>query len=263
MARVFGREYPERALMSVISDLLRIAHFTTANGSTVRTDFLEAVGRALGIPDASMTAMTKNDLLACVVEAATRAPMDPALYSPGATVTNRALQEIVDGLLEHGVPGSPEIRDVQRQDLSEREVADLEFDPGEVQDERDRQLVERAVRVGQDKFRLALLRAYGERCAITEYDAVETLQGSHIYPYRGPATNRVSNGLLLRSDIHILFDRGAIAIDESNYSVLLKPHLLVTRCGMELCGRRLLLPYRKADRPSTAALQSHRRWAGF
>lgn len=249
--------------MSVISDLLRIQHFTTASGSTVRTDFLEAVGRALGIRDTSMAGILKDELLARVIETATHAPMDPALFSPGATVTNRALQTIIDGLIEHGVPGSPDTPDVERRDLAGDDVADLEFNPAEVRDERDRRLVVRAVRDGQDKFRFALVQAYGARCAITECDAVEALEAAHIFPYRGPATNRVSNGLLLRSDVHILFDRGAIAIDESCYTVLLKPHLQVTRYGTELFARRLLLPNRKADRPSTAALRAHREWAGL
>lgn len=250
--------------MSVISDLLRIPHFTTASGSTVRADFLEAVGRALGIPDTSMAGLVKDDLLARVIETATHAPIDPTLYSPGATVTNKALQAIIDGLLEHGVPTSPDLPDVERREMAdEEEDAELDFDPAEIQDDRNRRLVERAVRDGQDNFRSALLRAYGAKCAITESDAVETLQGAHIYPYRGRATNVVGNGLLLRSDIHILFDRGAIAIDESCYTVLMKPHLQVTRYGAELSARRLLLPRRKADRPSTAALRAHREWAGF
>lgn len=248
--------------MSVISGILGIANFTTANGSTVRRDFLEAVGRALGIPDASIAGIIKDDLLARVIEAATHSPMDPTLFSPGGTVTNRALQVIVDGLIEHGVPGRPDAPEVERRELADDEF-DLEFHPDDVQDERDRRLIETAVREGQDQFRLELLRAYGEKCAITEYDAVETLQAAHIYPYRGPATNRVSNGLLLRSDIHILFDRGAIAIDESWYRVLVKPHLQVTTYGLDLNGRRLLLPKRRADRPSTAALRAHREWAGL
>ena len=263
MAKVFGREYPERALMSVISDLLGIRHYTTANGATVRADFLEGVGRALGIPDATMTGIVKDDLLARVVEAATRAPMDPALYSSGTTVTNKALQAIVDGIIEHGAQGRPHAPKVERRDVTEGDMSDLDFDPTEVQDERDRRLMEVAVREGQDRFRLELLRAYSGKCAITGYDAVETLQGAHIYPYRGPATNRVSNGLLLRADVHVLFDRGAIAINETSLRVELRQHLYATRYGLELHGCRLRLPKYRIDRPSTAALRSHREWAGL
>src|SRR5688500_17133577 len=94
--------------MSVLSDLLGIKHFTTPRGSTVRRDFLEAVGSGIGLPPAELSALsTKDDVLSAVVEASSRRPMRADLISPGATVTNRALQVIIDGLNEHGVPGRP------------------------------------------------------------------------------------------------------------------------------------------------------------
>ncbi|UER54607.1 hypothetical protein HJG43_08725 [Kineosporiaceae bacterium SCSIO 59966] len=260
MAKEYGVEYPERPLMSVISDLLGIPHFTTSRGSTVRSDFLRAVAETLGIPAARSEALRKDELLAAVVEAATREPMDPTLYSPGGTVTDRALQRIIDGLILHGTPGRlPAI--VPPED--EPVIPELDdFDPGGLQDERDRRLVETAVREGQDRFRSALMAAYGSACAITEYTAVETLQAAHIFPYRGPATNSVSNGLLLRADVHLLFDRGAIAVHEASMEVLIKPHLEVTQY-VSLAGKKLRRPQRLRDRPSTAALRSHREWAGL
>ena len=48
--------------------------------------------------------------------------------------------------------------------------------------------------------------AYGGRCAITGYDVEEALQAAHIVPYLGPQSNTVNNGLLLRADVHNLFD---------------------------------------------------------
>lgn len=250
--------------MGTLSDLLGIPHFTTSRGSTVRRDFLTAVGEALGIPEATLAAMpTKDDVLAAVIESATRAPMDSELFSPGSTVTNDALQAVIDGITVHGVPG----RDVPQEDTSpplDDLLGALDFDPEELKDERDRRLVEQAVREGQDRFRTALLEAYNGKCAITGYDAPETLEAAHIYPYTGPASNRVSNGLLLRADIHHLFDRGALAVHETAYEVLLKPHLLVTRYA-ELGGgnRHLRLPRKRIYYPSTAALRGHREWAGM
>ena len=260
VAKEYGVEYPERPLMSVISDLLGIPHFTTSRGSTVRSDFLRAVAGALGIPASRAEELLKDELLAAVVEAATREPMDPTLFSPGGTVTDRALQRIIDGLILHGTPGRlPAVVP----DDDEPEALELnDFDPAGLQDERDRRLVEAAVREGQDRFRSALMDAYGSACAITGYNAVETLQAAHIYPYRGPATNRVSNGLLLRADIHVLFDRGAIAVHETSMEVLIKPHLEVTQYA-SLAGEKLRRPHKLADRPSAAALRSHREWAGL
>ncbi len=263
MAKDYGVEYPERPLMSVISDLLGIPHFTTSRGSTVRSDFLRAVAFGLGVPESSLPGARKEGLLSAVVEAATRQPMDPVLLSPGGTVTNDALQTIIDGLLLNGVPGReapvPAPRAIDEAD----QVADEpSFDPAGLSDERDRRLVELATREGRDRFRSALMDAYGAACAVTGYNAVEALQAAHIYPYRGPATNRVSNGLLLRADIHQLFDRGAIAVHETSLQILVKPHLEVTQY-VDLRGKRLRRPRREVDQPSTSALRSHREWAGL
>lgn len=248
--------------MGVISDLTGIRHFTTSKGSTVRRDFLEAVAIALGVPEATAHSMqTKDEVLALVIQTATRQPMDPNLYSPGGTVTNGVLQLVIDGVTRNGVPGRPSVPEVEPQPLVDEAEA-LEFTIDDLKDERDRRLMEIAVREGQDRFRTALLDAYGSRCAITGYDAVETLEAAHIYPYKGPATNVVTNGLLLRSDLHRLFDRGAIAVHETSHKVLVKPHLEVTQY-VELGTCSLSLPRRREHRPSTAALRSHREWAGM
>ncbi|WP_430594342.1 HNH endonuclease [Isoptericola sp. QY 916] len=264
MARQYGREFPERPLMAAISDLLGIPHFTTARGSTVRRDFLRAVSVALGIPEATVDGLsTKDDVIVVMVEAATHSPMDPGLLSVGGTVTNSALQAVVDGITVNGVSG----RDLPLADTTPPLydlLGAIEFDPSDLKDERDRRLMREAVREGQDRFRTALVEAYGGRCAITGFDATETLEAAHVYPYRGPATNKVSNGLLLRADIHKLFDRGAVAVHETTFEVLVKPHLMVTSYA-DLGGGRcfLRLPHKKVHHPSTAALRSHREWAGL
>ena len=248
--------------MSLISDILGIDHFTTSNGSTVRRDFLDAVASRLGVSESDLRGARKDDALRLAIEKATGEPMDPALLSPGGTVTNRALQVLLDGLLINGVEGrlGPA---AERAVETELVLDDDEFDPILLRDERDRQLVQVATREGQDSFRNALLEAYGERCAITGFDAPQALEAAHIYPYRGPATNRVSNGLLLRSDLHRLFDRGAIAIDESNFRILLRHDLMATQYSYLSHDRvTLRLPSRVGHRPSPAALRSHREWAG-
>lgn len=261
MAREYGAEYPERPLMSIVSDLLGIEHFTTSRGSTVRSDFLRAVATTLGADAHNLSQQRKDEILRTCVELATGQPMDATLLSAGATVTNRALQSIIDGLIENGAPGRPRVEPVPQTPVADEQVLDA-FDPVAVRDERDRRLRQIAARQGQDRFRLVLLSAYDHHCAITDYDAVETLEAAHIYPYRGPATNHVTNGLLLRADIHILYDRGAISVHETTHEVLLKPHLEVTRYR-DLSSRHLRLPRRVDDRPSVAALRSHREWAGL
>ena len=56
------------------------------------------------------------------------------------------------------------------------------------------------------KFRDALIGAYAGRCAITGCSVLDILEAAHITPYLGPDTNHVTNGLLLRADLHTLFD---------------------------------------------------------
>lgn len=260
MVRSYGAEFPERTLMSVVSDLLGIDHFTTSAGSTVRKDFLLAVATALGVPDPG--SLGKDPLLAAVVQAATRHPMNPALFSTGGTVTDAALQRVIDGLMEHGAPGQPAPPAPAPDPVADDAVLAGVFDPDTVSDERDRRLGMLATRQGQDTFRTAVLDAYGGRCAVTRFDAVDALEAAHIYPYRGPATSTTSNGLCLRADVHTLFDRGALAVHESTMRVLLKPHLAITAYA-NLADTVIDLPSRALDRPSVAALRSHREWAGL
>lgn len=79
-------------------------------------------------------------------------------------------------------------------------------------DLRERVLREIAVRRGQQNFRRELITAYGGRCAISCYNAESVLEAAHISPYKGEHTHRVTNGLLLRADIHTLFDLHALTV---------------------------------------------------
>ena len=69
------------------------------------------------------------------------------------------------------------------------------------------------IRQGQHNFRNNLLSSYRYQCAITGCDYPHALEACHIYPYMGPKTNSTDNGILLRSDIHTLFDLCEIGID--------------------------------------------------
>lgn len=92
-------------------------------------------------------------------------------------------------------------------DFVRKEAAELPpFEPSDIQDGRKKVLREFAIRQGQKKFREKLLGAYEFRCAVTGTAIMATLQAAHIVPYKGPQTNSVQNGLLLRADIHNLFD---------------------------------------------------------
>lgn len=111
-------------------------------------------------------------------------------------------------------------------------------------------------RQGQSQFREELLRVYGRRCAVTECDADAVLEAAHVVPYRGIDTNLVSNGLLLRSDIHTLFDRGLLGVDPQSWTIILHPTLMGTTY-YELNAAPYRLPKDRKDWPDASALADH------
>ncbi|MCG7871833.1 MAG: HNH endonuclease [Candidatus Thiodiazotropha lotti] len=70
-------------------------------------------------------------------------------------------------------------------------------------------------RRGQSGFRDALLLAYGGRCCISGCDVTSVLEAAHIVPHTTETNYAVTNGLLLRADIHTLFDLNLIGVDET------------------------------------------------
>lgn len=141
-------------------------------------------------------------------------------------------------------------------------VDNRSFDPTGIIDSRQRVLAQIVRRRGQQEFRERLLVAYGGRCAITECDAVEALEAAHIVPYQGYNTNSVQNGLLLRADLHTLFDLGLIGVKPVINTVVISDKLegIMYR---NLAGIKLRETVEPGNRPSTAALQEHLVWTGL
>ncbi len=67
-------------------------------------------------------------------------------------------------------------------------------------------------RLGQGSFRIAVLDAYGRSCAVTGEHSLPVLEAAHIRPYKSGGEHETRNGLLLRSDLHRLFDRGFVTV---------------------------------------------------
>lgn len=129
-------------------------------------------------------------------------------------------------------------------------------------DLRQRQVVTVAVRRGQSKFRAELLKAYKGRCCVSGCDLTDALEAAHISPYRGPHSNHPQNGLLLRADIHTLFDLGLISVDETNRLVVAQS-VSNSSAYQELSGTLLAKPCEASDLPSAEALRKHREWAAL
>ena len=138
--------------------------------------------------------------------------------------------------------------------ISSDAADDDAFDPAGVDDARKRTMRSIAQRRGQRAFRQSLLGAYEGKCAITECAVADVLEASHIYPYQGPGTNHVTNGLLLRADIHTLFDCGLITIDPDSLMVVTKEQLRGSNYWA-YNNRPLRVPQNPAHRPSVTALR--------
>lgn len=69
-------------------------------------------------------------------------------------------------------------------------------------------------RIGQGTFKVMVTEAYHRRCAITGEKTLPVLEAAHIRPYSQNGPHSTDNGLLLRKDVHTLFDRGYITINE-------------------------------------------------
>jgi hypothetical protein len=67
-------------------------------------------------------------------------------------------------------------------------------------------------RLGQGAFRLAVTAAYSRACSVTGEHSLPALEAAHIRPYAEGGEHEVNNGILFRSDLHRLFDRGYVTV---------------------------------------------------
>jgi putative restriction endonuclease len=116
-------------------------------------------------------------------------------------------------------------------------------------------------RLGQGAFRVLVTNAYGRRCAITGEKTLPALEAGHIRPYEEEGPHRVQNGLLLRADLHKLFDRGLVTVTPDlrvEVSKRIKEEWENGRDYYLYHGTHLQsAPRTSSDRPSPEFLQWH------
>jgi len=140
------------------------------------------------------------------------AKLDGATYSK-ATILPSLNQMQQQSMILVNPPLEPDNKEV---------LVDLES----LKDERKRTNTERVSRKDQGKFRDSLLDAFQGKCAITACDVERALDAAHIFPYRGQKTDCAWNGILLRLDLHRLFDSYLLTIDPLSGQVYLEPSLM-------------------------------------
>ena len=123
-----------------------------------------------------------------------------------------------------------------------------------------RKRVLRAIRErrGQGPFRKKLIRRYGGKCMISGCDLLDVVEAAHVWPYRGPKDNHPDNGLLLKADLHTLFDLNLLGIHPDTLSVSIAKD---ARRGDYAALHGCNLVVGKSQKPSRAALA--KRWNVF
>lgn len=115
-------------------------------------------------------------------------------------------------------------------------------------------------RLGQGSFRVLITDTYRRRCAITGEKALPVLEAAHIKPIAELGGHRIDNGLLLRSDVHTLFDRGYVTV-APDLKVLVSRRLKKDFDNGEhyyqFQNKEIWVPPRKSDRPNRQFLEWH------
>jgi len=228
--------------------------FGTKNGRRDYSDFRQAIYRYRGTDNR----VDPDPVIGCIIltqpffwPQSDWIPV-PADWKPNivqgktydtSTVTGRSLWKQVQDKLQN----------------SRRWVDDI----GLFEDEGERYGTEQVVapRLGQGAFRVLVTEAYNRRCSISGEKTLPVLEAAHIKPYSQEGPHSTNNGLLLRQDLHTLFDRGYLTVTEDYHvevSKRIKEDYGNGREYYAFHGHSLIeLPVGKLEKPSSEFLQWH------
>jgi putative restriction endonuclease len=115
-------------------------------------------------------------------------------------------------------------------------------------------------RLGQGAFRVLVTDIYGRRCAVTQERTLPALEAAHIRPYSDGGEHEARNGLLLRRDIHSLFDLGYVTVTPDlkfEVSRRIREEFDNGKHYYALHGQRIIVPDNVGQRPDPGALTWH------
>jgi putative restriction endonuclease len=115
-------------------------------------------------------------------------------------------------------------------------------------------------RLGQGAFRVVVTDIYQRRCAVTQERTLPALEAAHIRPYGVGGDHEARNGLLLRRDIHSLFDAGYVTVTPQLHfevSRRIREEFENGRHYYALHGQPVSTPQEARQRPDPAALSWH------
>lgn len=219
-----------------------------SGGSKVTANFQRDIGPALGIAEYGPD---KVQHMRAILESVA-VPWNTARHSsdeadnPGGNVTKEAYEDLLDAL--HSA--------ADEEALLERKVSRPGTPPTE--------FVQRSIRLrrGQAAFREILLEVYAGACVVTRSSARPVLEAAHIIPFSEGGETHPSNGLLLRADIHTLFDLRLVSIDTRTWTVLVDESLRETEYW-DAHGSAVARPRHEWAAPDRRALDEHRLLSGL
>ncbi len=115
-------------------------------------------------------------------------------------------------------------------------------------------------RLGQGSFRVMVTDVYQRRCAVTREKVLPALDAAHIKPFSQGGEHSIANGLLLRSDVHKLFDRGYVTVSPDNHfevSRKVKEDFHNGREYYAFHGKRIYIPSKSDWQPNRDYLTWH------
>ena len=167
-------------------------------------------------------------------------------YDSEATVTGRALWEAV------------------RNRLAQRAAASVSVGPATVATVEGARYGEPVLvrpRLGQGAFRVIVTDAYERKCAMSGERTLPVLEAAHIKPFSSGGPHDPDNGVLLRSDLHTLFDQRYLTIDADQLRVVVSTRIREEfengRDYYELHGKTLRVPRESNSLPKREYLAFH------
>ena len=115
-------------------------------------------------------------------------------------------------------------------------------------------------RLGQGTFRIAVIEAYRRSCSVTEEHSLPALEAAHIRSFAAEGPHDVANGILLRADLHRLFDKGYLTVTPEQrleVSGRLREDFSNGRTYYPLHGKSLRLPEAVGYQPASEHLRWH------
>jgi hypothetical protein len=250
-----GVPYFAESVLDTAKELRRIADDPT-NGTSARSRAVDQSIRALNLDAAIRESYERGLPVRVIICDGDRRSRDE-LAEKASAVSRRILDSEPWYVHRHdAVSGECKIVRGVKPDLDTAQASGGTEDADETEDVIQQRAIK--TRRGQKDFRDRLLAAYRRRCAVTGSMVDAILEAAHIVPHAEKTDYLTRNGILLRADVHTLFDQNLLAID-SRHRVKVSKVLRHSEYK-DYDGKDLkVLPDRSEDQPSVNALEQRLR----